>query len=157
MKKVRQDEVEGTSPEGTKGVVFRKLIAEDLGEKKLVDVLEACAVWDPAKQTVVIAEGLLMYLPPEAVTELFRQCDAGTGPGSRIAFSYVPTGDDGRPDAGRCTGFMLWALKKSGEPWLWSIRPEELEAFLEGVGWRSNPAASTERHGVEMFAVAVAS
>ena len=31
MKKVRQDEVEGTSPEGTKGVVFRKLIAENLG------------------------------------------------------------------------------------------------------------------------------
>lgn len=31
MKKVRQEEVAGTSPEGTKGVVFKKLIAEELG------------------------------------------------------------------------------------------------------------------------------
>lgn len=31
MRRVRQDEVEGTSPEGTNGVVFRKLIAEDIG------------------------------------------------------------------------------------------------------------------------------
>ncbi|UCE91314.1 MAG: cupin domain-containing protein [Methanobacteriota archaeon] len=31
MKKVRQGEVDGTSPEGTKGVVFRELIAGDLG------------------------------------------------------------------------------------------------------------------------------
>lgn len=31
MKKVGQDEVEATSPENTKGVLFRKLIAEELG------------------------------------------------------------------------------------------------------------------------------
>ena len=31
MRKVNQDSVEGSSPEGTKGVVFKQLVAKDLG------------------------------------------------------------------------------------------------------------------------------
>ncbi|MFC1678925.1 class I SAM-dependent methyltransferase [Elusimicrobiota bacterium] len=134
------------------------LIAEDLGEKKLSDVLAACGSWDSSAQTVVVAEGLLMYLPHEAVRDLFVQCAAMTGAGSRIAFSYVGTGDDGRPDAGRWTGLVLWLLKAGGEPWLWSIRPERLARFLEEAGWRnaSDPLeAAAGRRGVEAYGVAM--
>ena len=133
------------------------LISEDLGERKLVDVVKSNEVWGQAKQTVIVAEGLLMYLPAEAVRELFHQCNAVTGVGSRVAFTYVPTDDDGRPDAGRWTGLMLWLLKVGGEPWLWSTRPEELSAFLEEAGWTSAPdlAGPTARHGVEIFCVAM--
>ena len=132
------------------------LIAEDLGETSLVDVMRSNKAWDQSKQTVVIAEGLLMYLPVQAVKELFRRCDAVTGHHSRIAFTYVPTGSDGRPDAGPYTGFMLWTLKVSGEPWLWSIRPEELTSFLGDLGWTSvsEQPATTLKHGVEHFGIA---
>ena len=97
-----------------------------------------------------------MYLSAEAVRDLFRQCNTVTGSGSRVAFSYIPTGNDGRPDAGRRTGLMLWLVKAQGEPWLWSIRPEELSGFLAGSGWTDAPdlAGTTDRHGVEYFAVA---
>ncbi len=133
------------------------LIAEDLGERKLMDVLKSKEAWDPTKQTVVIAEGLMMYLSAEAVRDLFRQCNMVTGSSSRVAFSYIPTGNDGRPDAGRRTGLMLWLLKVQGEPWLWSIRPEELNGFLAGSGWTGAPdlAGTTDRRGVEYFAVAM--
>ena len=132
------------------------LIAEDLGEQKLEDVLRANALWDYGAPAVIIAEGLVMYLSPEAVRELFCQCAAIAGTESRMAFSYIPKGRDGRPDVGRWTGLMLWLQKVVGEPWLWSIRPEELGVFLKNSGWTdvSETADLTGKHGVEFFAVA---
>jgi methyltransferase (TIGR00027 family) len=131
------------------------MIAEDLGERKLVDVLKASELWRQGGRTVIIAEGLVMYLPPEAVRDLFGQCSEISGIGSRIAFSYIPTDSDGRPDVGRWTGLMLWLQKVVGEPWTWSIRPEELDLFLEESGWTNAPAlaGTTAKHGVEFFSV----
>ena len=133
------------------------LIAEDLGQRRLVDVLQADDVWNPTAPTVIVAEGLLMYLPPEAVGALFDQCAAITGAGSRIAFSYVGTGADGRPDAGPWTGLVLWILEVGKEPWLWSIRPDELGPFLNGNSWGMDPGLEvpSDRCGVEFFGVAV--
>ncbi|MGD8523452.1 MAG: SAM-dependent methyltransferase [Desulfobacterales bacterium] len=132
------------------------LIAEDLGKQKLSAVLKTNAPWDQRARTVILAEGLVMYLPPEAVRDLFCQCALIAGAGSRIAFSYIPTGADGRPDAGRWTGLMLWLQKVVGEPWTWSIRPEELGVFLEETGWTNDPEqmGANRKHGVEFFAVA---
>jgi methyltransferase (TIGR00027 family) len=136
-----------------------RLVAEDLGKRKLSDVLKTDKSWDVSAQTVIIAEGLVMYLSPEAVRYLFCQCGAVAGGGSRIAFSYIPTGADGRPDAGRWTGLMLWLQKVAGEPWLWSIRPEELGPFLTETGWSNVPelAGTTDKHGVENYVVATKS
>jgi len=132
------------------------LIPEDLGKRKLVDVLQANDRWDESARTVIVAEGLLMYLAPEAVRELLSQCAAVTGGGSRIAFTHIALREDGRPDAGPLTGFILWTLKVAGEPWLWSIPPEELGTLLEETGWTNAPelAESSGKHGVEFFAVA---
>jgi methyltransferase (TIGR00027 family) len=132
------------------------LISEDLGKRKLADVLEANGSWDQCAQTVIVAEGLVQYLPAEAARNLFGQCALIAGVGSRIAFTYVPTGTDGRPDAGQWTGLVLWLLKVGGEPWIWSIRPEELGQFLEESGWTYAPelAGSTDKHGVEFYGVA---
>ena len=132
------------------------LIPEDLSKRKLVDVMEANDTWDPTAQTVIVAEGLLMYLPPEAVHDLFGQCAAITGTGSRMAFTYINRGGDGRPDIGRWTRLVLWILKVSGEPWLWSMRPEELGPFLDKNGWTNAPdlVKGSVQHGVEFFGVA---
>jgi methyltransferase (TIGR00027 family) len=133
------------------------LIAEDLGKQKLVDILKTNESWDQNAQTVIIAEGLIMYLSHEAVRDLFYQCAVIAGAGSRIAFSYIPAGEDGRPDAGRWTGLMLWLQKVIGEPWLWSIRPEKLGRFLADTGWANvpAPAETASKYGVEFFAAAV--
>lgn len=133
-----------------------RLIAEDLGKRKLGDVLKANVSWDKNARTVILAEGLVMYLPPEAVRDLFCQCAVIAGAGSRIAFTYIPAGTDGRPDVGRWTGLMLFLQKFIGEPWIWSIRPEELSLFLEESGWTNVQAlaGSTYKHGVEFYAVA---
>ncbi len=132
------------------------LIQEDLGDRRLMDVLARVESWDATARSVVIAEGLTQYLMPAAVRDLFVQCGAVTGAGSRIVFTYVGTGDDGRPDVGRWTGLTLWLLKASGEPWLCSIQPEDLPRFLEETGWRfaSDLTEASDKQGVEYLAVA---
>jgi methyltransferase (TIGR00027 family) len=132
------------------------LLAEDLGQRQLVEVLTGHRAWQVTARTVILAEGLVMYLQPEAVASLFCQCAALVGEGSRCAFSYIPTGADGRPDAGRWTGLMLWLQKVIGEPWTWSIRPENLGSFLNNAGWQYLPEcqAPSTIPGVELYAVA---
>lgn len=144
----------GISAMGTRDNLH--LLAEYLGKTKLQDFLYASGLWDENAITVIIAEGLVMYLPHEAVQDLFSQCASITAAGSRIVFSYIPTGEDGRPYVGRWTGLMLWLQKAVGEPWIWSIRPEELDGFLRETGWMSAPqlAGIPNKRGVEYFAVA---
>ena len=129
------------------------LIPEDLSKRKLVDVLKSHKSWDQEAQAVIIAEGLLMYLPSSAVHDLFRQCALISGTGTRIAFTYIGKRGDGRPDAGRWTGLLLWILKATGEPWLWSIRPDQLGSLLEETSWTHSPELVGEinKRGVEFF------
>ena len=133
------------------------LIAADLGQERLETVLTADPSWDSDARTVAVAEGLVMYLPEASVEGLFRQLRAASGPDSRVAFSFIPAGGDGRLDAGRLTGFLLRLQRLIGEPWLWSIRPRDLAAFLESVGWSLDTDATdlATRHGLELFAAAV--
>ncbi len=51
---------------------------------------------------------------------------------------------------------MQYLQKVAGEPWKWSIRPEELGEFLEETGWTiaHEEAGETRKHGVEFYAVA---
>ncbi|MBW2478040.1 MAG: SAM-dependent methyltransferase [Deltaproteobacteria bacterium] len=132
------------------------LIAEDLGKNRMVDVLEDNVSWSQNALTVILAEGLLMYLHPEAVSNLFHQCAEMVSEGSRFIFSYIPAGEDGRLDAGRWTRLMLWLQKVVGEPWTWSVQPEELGSFLKNVGWEHSPEleGTSGMHGVEFYAVA---
>ncbi|MGK7905797.1 MAG: class I SAM-dependent methyltransferase [Synechococcus sp.] len=132
-------------------------IAEDLGERELVDVLHANEAWDPTASTVVVAEGLLMYLSPDLVRALFEQCAAITGANSRIAFTYIGTRANGQPDAGPWTWLVLCILKVSGGPWLWSTSPKELGPFLNETGWTDDPylAGATVKYGVEFCGCAL--
>jgi methyltransferase (TIGR00027 family) len=114
------------------------LIAEDLGRRRLVDVLVDNEDWDQSAPTTFVAEGLLQYLKPEAVVDLFNQRASIAGD-SRVAFTYISAREDGGPDAGPWTGLVLWLLEVGGEPLLWSIRPEELGKFLEAAGWTNAP------------------
>ncbi|MCX6482181.1 MAG: class I SAM-dependent methyltransferase [Mycobacterium sp.] len=96
--------------------------------------------FDVAKPTAWIAEGLLIYLPPEAQDRLFDHISALSRPGSRLATEYMPTmdafagasGDDDEPgeDRWRRLGFQddLAGLVYTGE------RSHVID-YLEGLGW----------------------
>ena len=130
------------------------LIAEDLAHERLEDVLVRADGWDVDAPSVVVAEGLLMYLPETAVRELFQQIGTSAGVGSRIAFSYVGL-RGGRPDAGPLTALTHAVLKAMGEPWLWGIDPARLGDFLASLGWkRLHAVDGVTRAGIEHLGVA---
>ena len=132
------------------------LLAEDLSIHPLKEVLTSAVWWQGDAVSVILAEGLVMYLTVQSIQRLFGDCAAVTARGSRVVFSYIPSGTDGLPHVGSWSGFMRFLQKLTGEPWLWSVKPDELNDFLSPLGWSesSDPAGHTSFHGIEHYAVA---
>ncbi|MEO3760856.1 class I SAM-dependent methyltransferase [Mycobacterium sp. B14F4] len=73
---------------GAEPAANRRAVAVDLRDdwpKALLD-----NGFDPTQPTAWIAEGLLIYLPPEAQDLLFDRIDRLSAPGSRIATEHIP-------------------------------------------------------------------
>ena len=102
------------------------LVPADLGRLSLSRVLADCDAWSLEADSVVVAEGLLYYLSPESVEDLFAELLASATPGSRVAFSHLPSLRHHR--------LARAALRVAGEPWLSASRSEDLEDYV-GPGW----------------------
>jgi methyltransferase (TIGR00027 family) len=73
---------------GAEPAADRRPVAIDLREdwpKALLD-----NGFDPTQSTAWIAEGLLIYLPPDAQDLLFDRIDELSAPGSRVATEHIP-------------------------------------------------------------------
>ena len=112
-----------------------ELIQADLAEVPLSEAL-AGSTWDPRAAGVAVAEGLLMYLPEDAVRGLFSALHALSGPGSRFVFSWLRA-RDGQPVM---TGWIRSLIAAGGEPIRWWIEEGALEGFVASLGWRLLPA-----------------
>ncbi len=133
-----------------------RIVPEDLGMKTISEVLNAETNWDPNKQTVILAEGLLQYLTEDSVNDLFRQCAELTGSGSRFVFTYVRKSEEGNYDIGKYPKILLWLMKKTNEPWLWFTKFSELLLLLKEQGWLYSETLTAEnkRSGIEYLGVA---
>ena len=72
---------------GAEPTAERRTVAIDLRED-WPSALQA-AGFDPTQPTAWIAEGLLIYLPPDAQDRLFDDITALSAPGSRIATEHM--------------------------------------------------------------------
>jgi methyltransferase (TIGR00027 family) len=121
-----------------------RLLAVDLGETTLVEALARLdqPAWDVEARTIVIAEGVLMYLAREDVVRFFAAVHELTGPGSRVAFTYMRCDARGRPYAGKWAGGLTRAsLKLIGEALRFCVADErELAELVQPLGWRYQPA-----------------
>ncbi|GAA4347268.1 hypothetical protein GCM10023165_32250 [Variovorax defluvii] len=100
--------------------------------------------FDDGRATLVIAEGLLMYLAPAAVEGLFRALAALRAPTIRILFSFMSKWPDGstgfRPRSPWVERWLAWR----GEPFTWFIEPERIGTFLQPFGFAPLEVASTQ-------------
>jgi len=88
--------------------------------------------YDPTKRAVFFAEGLLGYVQPEAVDEIFRFIKEQSAPGSRFVFSFT---ENRRKDAAnRAPGTET--LDAQGEEPVFDLPPSEVEAFVQARGFR---------------------
>ncbi len=97
----------------------------------------AAAGHDPAQPTVWIAEGLLIYLPEDAVELLLTRIGAVSAPGSRMGLTLGSRGVIERfaADAGPGSAASLWV----------SEMPEDPVGWLAGHGWDAECRTLRER------------
>ncbi|MGF1469769.1 MAG: class I SAM-dependent methyltransferase [Sandaracinaceae bacterium] len=119
-----------------------RVVGEDLSRRSLRSVLDSLPEWRPERRSLILAEGLLMYLPRLAVVVLLDQVFDRTGPGSRLVFSYLGADARGRPDLGhRGSGLVRAAMRAAGSPLRWGASEDELRRVLGEGGFALCPDA----------------
>jgi methyltransferase (TIGR00027 family) len=136
----------GAEPEAT-----HRLVAIDLREdwpKALKD-----NGFDPQQPTAWIAEGLLIYLPPEAQDKLFDTISELSAPGSRLATERVPDVTDfinGRPKQ------LAAKMKELGsdismEDLIYQGQRTNVVEYLQKLGWSVTEQNSADAHAANGF------
>lgn len=121
------------------------LVPIDLTHDHAATVLRDCPVFDPALPTVVVAEGVLMYLPEPAVTALLAGLSALLNLRLRLIASWMDV-PEGRPIGfGGQSRFVAGWLRRKGEPMKWSSQRPTLVTFLSGLGWSKSRILNVER------------
>lgn len=113
------------------------------------------AGFDSAAPTAWCAEGLLIYLPPDAQDRLFDTITALSAPGSTIATEYVPGLKDFDPDKARAAGDNLRAHGFDIDMGSLVFHGERNHVvnYLTDSGWQMSTVARTElfdRHGLRL-------
>ena len=102
----------------------------DLVEQTLVDVLNGAAVWDTTGKSVVVAEGVLMYLGLDEVESFLAAVRSSTGTGSRLLFTYLCEAELKRVFKGWLGTFLRYYMHMVGEPFRWGVTEEGIEPLL---------------------------
>lgn len=97
---------------------------------------------DP-KRTLVVAEGVLMYLSPASIDRFFASLRRMSAARLRVIFSFMTRWPDGtsgfRPRSWLIERWLGWR----GEPFTWAIAPADLPAFLATRGFAIEELALT--------------
>lgn len=105
---------------------------------------------DPRHATLIVAEGLLMYLPLHDVRELLREMATITEAPARIIGTFMQRWPDGTVGFRPQSRLVRWWLRRRHEPFLWGATPGEISELLREAGW--TPDRFTE--GEELRAAA---
>jgi methyltransferase (TIGR00027 family) len=112
------------------GVERLHFVALDLNATALDREALVKSGFDPTQRTCWIAEGLLMYLPPDVVSLLMRTLKSLSAPGSHFAFTFMEKQRDGQIRFHSQSKLVDWWLRKRGEPFLWGTTRGELVGFV---------------------------
>lgn len=112
-----------------------ELLELDLLTHDVASALTASPAFDSTRHTLVVIEGVLMYLPPSQVQHILRSLAALPVPKARLVASWMLS------EPGRPVGFQSQSrsttrwLRRVGEPMLWGSTFEQLKALLREIGW----------------------
>jgi methyltransferase (TIGR00027 family) len=146
---------------------YVRYVEIDFMRQTLPEVL-ASAGFSTTQPAVFLWEGVSQYLTAEAVDAVLRFV-AGCARGSRLLFTYVHAGMLDGSIAFIAAPRLLRGYAQLGEPWIFGLRPEELQDFLlkRGLQLDKDLSASEYRalyyspdaqgmRGYEFYHVAVA-
>ncbi len=102
-----------------------KFIALDLGKQALPESL-----LNDRRKTLVIAEGLLMYLSAENISRLFETLHRLSSQHVHVIFSYLVRWPDGKSGFRPCSWLIERWLDWRGEPFTWAIELDAISHLL---------------------------
>lgn len=120
------------------------LVAADLLHASVAEALRAQPRFVANQPTLYIAEGLLMYLPPARVAELFCEIAGLSAPGSRFAFTFMEARTGHRIAFHNERRIIGWGLRWRGEPFRWALARTDVAAFAAQHGWELASLSSPE-------------
>jgi methyltransferase (TIGR00027 family) len=115
----------------------------DFARESFVDALDRQPRFVRGKPTLVIWEGVTMYLERAAVTRTLKDLAAVCGPGSALGLDFWFL-VDGRDLKSRVQRLLPHVLGLIGEPVLFSLHPDDARGFLRGAGWDVVDAAGPD-------------
>ena len=108
------------------------LVGFDLSEESLHEVLQSSDM-SSIEATVFVCEGVLMYLPEEKVTNLFRQV-ATVSPDATLIFTFMDKDHEGSSHFAEATlAARVW-LQLVGEPFMWGCSKADIGTLLSTCG-----------------------
>ncbi|NZA26277.1 class I SAM-dependent methyltransferase [Luteimonas sp. SJ-92] len=117
------------------------LVEADLRTQALPGLLAGAAGFDRHAPSVVVAEGLLMYLPPPSLQALFGGLAAALSTPATVIATAMETGAGGAPGFRGQRPWLRHWLRRRGEPFLWGCAPAALPASMRGHGLRLDAIA----------------
>jgi methyltransferase (TIGR00027 family) len=113
------------------------------------------AGFDLAQPTAWCAEGLLIYLPPDAQDRLFDSIDALSASGSTLATEFVPGLKDFDPDKARAAaaGFRQIGLNMDMPSLIYHGERHSAADYLATMGWQMTGTARSDlfaRYGLPL-------
>ncbi|WP_019972276.1 class I SAM-dependent methyltransferase [Mycobacterium sp. 141] len=122
----------------------RRTVPVDLREDWPAALREAG--FDPEQPTAWCAEGLLIYLPPDAQDRLFDNIDALSAPGSAVATEFVPGLKDFDPEKARAAaaGFSQIGLTMDMPSLIYHGERHSAADYLTTKGWEMTGTARSE-------------
>eukprot|EP01068_Selenidium_serpulae_P002311 Selendium_serpulae@DN2375_c1_g1_i1.p1 len=116
-------------------------VTVDFNGESVGAALRGAADFDPSARTLVLLEGVSMYISRAALRDTLRQVDAVTGAGSSLLFTYIDENITAAPAKVCGEGYakpdfsMLLSLaEKVGEPWVSLYGQTALRAEVLGGG-----------------------
>ena len=100
--------------------------------------------FDPSAPTAWLVEGLLPYLPSEAVEQLFTTVDSLSAPGSRVAIEQLELMSDATVTQITATGDESEQARKEWIQLIYNDPRSEATAWFTGRGWTAERVELTD-------------
>jgi methyltransferase (TIGR00027 family) len=135
----------------TQGAKLRALVRDSTGipsnlkfvDRDLSRQSFPSGLFDDSKSALFVIEGVLMYLSPSTVNQLFDALRGLPAQRVRAIFSFMTEWSDGMTEFRPRSWLIDWWLAWRKEPFTWGIEPDAMEDFLSTRGFAMKEQSST--------------
>lgn len=112
-----------------------EFVSNDFMERDISAVLQNSGDIDKNAPTLVIAEGLLMYLGEKVIKNLFNTMRDTFQEGCFVAFTFMVPDESGKIRFHNSSRLVDWWLQYRNEPFTWGMKENNANEFLSSCGF----------------------